>query len=239
MMNIQNIVAGALAVAVIGGIGFKALSVIENNNSYITVKGVSDRNVIADCAMWKITVVTEANTIKEAQEKMKKDMDIVTQFLKTEGISDTEIIDTYSKTHDKFYYGGDNENTRAKRFDLKGKIKIRTNDIKKVRAIKLKFPQLQEQGINVNDEVKYVYTKIDQLRIEMLQEAAKDSENRAQKIAETFDAKIVGLRNFVSGKFSISAEDATITSDNEWCEEYSLNKRLRVVVTSTFNLQTR
>ena len=124
MMNIQNIVAGALAVAVIGCIGFKALSVIENNNSYITVKGLSDRNVIADCAMWKITVVTEANTIKEAQEKMKKDMDIVTQFLKTEGISDTEIIDTYSKTHDKFYYGGDNENTRAKRFDLKGKILI-------------------------------------------------------------------------------------------------------------------
>ena len=73
----------------------------------------------------------------------------------------------------------------------------------------------------------------------MLQEAAKDSETRAQKIAETFGAKIIGLRNFTSGKFSISAEDAAVTSDNEWYEEYSLNKRLRVVVTGTFNLQTR
>lgn len=238
-MNIQNMVTGALIVAVVGGIGLKALNVVEKNNSYISVKGLSDRNVVADCAMWKITVITEANTIKEVQEKMNKDMDVVTKFLKTEGITDAEIVDTYSKTHDKFYYGGEREGTRTKRFDLKGKIKIRTNDIGKVRAIKSKFSQLQEQGININDEVKYVYTKIDQLRIEMLQEAAKDSENRAQKIAETFGAKIVGLRNFASGKFSISAEDATVTSDNEWYEEYSLNKRLRVVVTSTFNLQTR
>ena len=71
--------------------------------------------------MWKMTVVTEANTIKEAQEKMNKDMDIVTKFLKTEGIMDTEITDTYSKTHDKFYYGGERDNTRTKRFDLKGR----------------------------------------------------------------------------------------------------------------------
>ncbi len=238
-MNIQNMITGLLAVAIIGGVGLKTLNVIEKNNSYISVKGLSDRNVVADCAMWKITVVTEANTIKEAQEKMNKDMDIVTKFLKTEGIMDTEVTDTYSKTRDKFYYGCERDNTRTKRFDLKGKIKIRTNDINKVRAIKSKFSQLQEQGININDEVKYVYTKIDQLRIEMLQEAAKDSETRAQKIAETFGAKIIGLRNFTSGKFSISAEDAAVTSDNEWYEEYSLNKRLRVVVTGTFNLQTR
>ncbi len=236
-MNIQNMVTGLLTVAVIGGIGLKALNVMEKNNSYLSVKGLSDRNVVADCAIWKITVTTEANTIKEAQEKMNKDMEIVTKFLKKEGVTDAEVTDTYSKTRDKFYYGSDRENTRTKRFDLKGKIKIRTNDINKVRAIKSKFSQLQEQGININDEVKYIYTKIDQLRIEMLQEAAKDSENRARKIAETLGAKITGLRNFASGKFSISAEDAPTTSDNEWHQEYSLNKRLRVVVTSAFNLR--
>ena len=238
-MNIQNMVTGLLASVVIGGIGLKAVNVLEKNNSYISVKGLSDRNVVADCAVWQIKVVTEANTIKEAQEKMNKDMPTVTKFLKTEGITDKEIVDTDSKTHDKFYYGSNSDDKRTKRFDLTWKIKIMTNDINKVRTIKSKFSQLQEQGINVDDEVKYIYKKIDQLRIEMLQEAAKDSENRAKKIAETFAAKIIGLRNFASGKFSISAEDATVTSDNGWDEEYSLNKRLRVVVTSSFNIQAR
>lgn len=241
VMNIQNLAVGVLAVAVLGGIGIKAVKVLEQNNSYISVKGLADRSVVADNAVWTISVETEGNTVKEAQEKMNKDLETVTKFLKNEGIAEKEIVDINSKTHDKFYYGnsGSTDDCKVYRFNLKNSIKINTNEIQKIKVIKSKLAKLQEQGVQIGDEIKYIYTKFNELRIEMLQEAAKDSEKRAQKIAEALGAKITGLRNFASGKFSMSAEDESATSDREWSEEGSLNKRIRVVVTSSFNMKTK
>lgn len=117
------------------------------------------------------------------------------------------------------------------------RICIKTNEMNKIKMIRGKLASLHEQNIDVSDNIKYIYTKINKLRIDMLQEAAKDSEKRAFKIADALGAKITGLRNFASGKFSMTAEDQSITSDNEWHEEKSINKRIRVVVTSSFNLK--
>lgn len=236
-MNIQNLVVSLLGIAIIGGVGIKAVKVIEQNNSYISVKGLADRNVVADSAIWTISLSEDADTVKEAQEKLKKEFDTVKKFIKDLGIRDDEITGTDFETQDKFYWGIPNVEPKVKRYHMTIKISIKTNEINKTKTIRSKLTSLHEQNIDVSDSIKYIYTKIDKLRIEMLQDAAKDSEKRAFKVAEALGAKITGLRNFASGKFSMTAEDESITSDNQWQEEKSINKRIRVVVTSSFNLK--
>ena len=74
----------------------------------------------------------------------------------------------------------------------------------------------------------------------MIKEATLDSQERAQNVAETLGAKITGLRNLSTGRFAIYAEDVAVTQEwaDGWKEEASKKKRIRIIVTGTYNLNT-
>ena len=235
-MNTQNIAIGAIIAAAIGTVGYKGIAVIKEQSSYITTNGLSDRHVISDSAVCDLKIITEGETVKDAQAKMKKDYETVTQFLKKEGITPEEIADTDSEIEDKYRWGSDNKEKIA-RYEMITTITIKTQRVEKIRDVRAKLTELTGQSIQITNNTRYYYKNFDKLRIEMMKEAAKDSENRAKNVAESVVAKISGMRSMSSGRFSVSPEDSNYTSNDTWAEEHSLKKRIRVIVNGTFNLK--
>ena len=239
-MNFQNLVLGGIAIAVIGSVSYKGVDLIRQNSSYIKTNGLSDRHVISDSAVWKIRVITESNNIQEAQAKMQKDMNDVLKLLRDKGIRDEEIMDISSDITDKFRWT-DTPNNKMPRFEVENTIFVRVNTLgkieKSVHQAKKKMSELIEKGIRVTNEIHYYYKDIDKLRVEMIKEAAKDSKNRAENVAESIGAKITGVRNLSSGRFSIYPEDQSVPTEYNRAEERSMKKRVRVIVSGTYNLK--
>ncbi len=239
-MNIQNLVIGTVAIAVVGFIGHKGIETIKQNNSYITTNGLSDRYVVSDSAIWTLQIAAEGKNIKEAQEKMKADTDTVLKFLKKEGIKDEEITNQTPKIEDRYRWGSGSNEKSLPRFRVFNMITIKTQRLEQAEKAQEKTTELLENNIDIENNFRYFYKDIAKLRIDMIKEATLDSENRANNIAETLNKQVTGLRHLHTGRFAIYAEDVSITQDyaSEWTEEKSKKKRIRIIVTGTYNLKS-
>ena len=116
---------------------------------------------------------------------------------------------------------------------------LRESLLKEAKRMKRQLRR-QERLIDIENNFRYFYKDIAKLRIDMIKEATLDSENRANNIAETLNKQVTGLRHLHTGRFAIYAEDVSVTQDyaSEWTEEKSKKKRIRIIVTGTYNLKS-
>ncbi len=95
-----------------------------------------------------------------------------------------------------------------------------------------------EQGVELeSDAPEYIYTKLGDLKIQMLAEAARDSRVRAEQIASSTGAKIGPLRSARMGVIQINPADSTEVSNEGNNDTTSEEKDILTVVASTFALE--
>ena len=81
---------------------------------------------------------------------------------------------------------------------------------------------------------QFYYTKIGDLKIEMLGEAAKDAKERAEKIAASTGNSIGSVRSARMGVLQITAADSTEVSDSGIYDTSSIDKDMTAVVNVSF-----
>ncbi len=237
-MNITKNLLFLASLISITSIGYKGLDLIKSNNSYISTNGLSVRHVASDEAIWNITIINESDALKDAQEKLKKDKNFVLEFLKKCGFSTDEVSEGAIKIEDRLRYSSSKDMGEKKRFEIRETVSIKTQNLNLIEKSLTKLSELIEKNIQIEDSAKYFYKNLDKLRVEMIKEATKDSQNRAKNVAESINTQISGIRNLSTGNFSIMSEDSSATSENDWTEgENSVKKKIRVVVHGTFNLK--
>ncbi|MDR2075300.1 MAG: SIMPL domain-containing protein [Holosporales bacterium] len=227
-----------LGIAAFLFIGYKAVEVVDKSKFYISTNGLSDKIVKADYAKWSISIVDETNSLKDTQEKRKSDKKIVVDFLKKCGFKESEISEGGVRIEDQLRWSSEGEKNSKKKYSITDYFFVQTPNVDLVEKSATKISQLMDQNIRIeNNRVKYLYKDFEKLRIEMIEEAAKDSRNRADHIAKTSKRKIIGMRNFSTGRFSILAEDTSAESDRGWESESSIIKRVRVIVSASYDIE--
>jgi hypothetical protein len=234
-MELGKYIICLLGVAVFGFIGYRAVMVIEKSGIYISTNGLSDRIVKSDYAKWKISIINETDSLKDVQAKRKSDKKVVMDFVKKCGFKGEEIIECGTAIEDQLRWQEKTEG--KKKYSVKDNIIVQTSQVDLVDKSMVEISQLIDQDLRIDDHVSYLYKDFDKLRIEMLEEAAKDSKNRAEHIAKTNRRKITEMRNFSTGRFSIFAEDTSVDSDRDWDSENSIMKRVRVVVSASYDMK--
>lgn len=231
-LKISTAIFGIISLSVILCYG---IGIFKYYNSYIETNGVSIRHVVSDEAIWNLKIITEADTTKEALNKLQSDKKLVLEFLKDSGFNQNEISEEPTTIEDNFRYSVDKNKAR---FSVTGAFCIQSQNLEAIKNSTIKVSKLMENNIRPESKIRYLYKNMDKLRIDMIKEATKDSKNRAEKIADSLDAKIIGIRNISTGRFSIFSEDASVLSENDWNEgEDSIKKRVKVVVHGAFNLK--
>lgn len=199
---------------------------------YVTVKGLSEREVMADIAIWPIQVTVVSNDLSQIEKDLTRQSEIINEFFIEQGFLEEEINTGSPSIQDNRAnsYGGGAPSQY--RFTARRDFTIRTSDIDKLHEALAKIPSLIGEGVilgskNYWQQVEYMYTKLNEIKPDMIEEATKNARAAAEKFARDSDSEVGKIKSATQGLFSISNRDINTGHI----------KKVRVVSTVVFYLE--
>lgn len=219
-----------------------ALIHVKSGDQTVTVTGSARQRIKSDLVVWKAAVSYQAPQLSDAYKALSSSVPRVKQYLVSKGIPENEItISSITATtlHEKSKndVGEDVETGKITGYSLRQELEVRSSDVDKVSRIAREATELINQGILLESMApEYIYTKIADLKITMLAEAAKDAKVRAQQIASSTGSQIGNVRSAKMGVMQITAADSNEVSDSGINDTSSLEKDITAVVNVSFSV---
>jgi hypothetical protein len=207
------------------------------------VKGLVEREVKADQAVWSLRVRRAGDDLKDAQAKISADRDAVVAFLKKRGFKDGEIEPQPIVIFDKLARQyGQTQNERF-RYVVSAAVDIRTANVELVRSSLGATDELLKAGIVLDGEnegraanPRYVVSKFNELRPELLAEATKNARKIAEQFAADSGTRVGSIRSANQGTIQIFGTDGNDESA-PYSQTSTPAKKIRVVSTFEFELK--
>ncbi len=228
------VLTGALLASGIAASGFFISKTMYNSQVAINTaeaKGLAERRVTSDRANWEISFNVNGGrnmVIADLYKRFEANQNIIVDELLKAGFSREEI--TIGSAD---YYGqvfrNDAQEVVDRSYTLSGLIGVETNNVPLVATARAKIGKLIAKGISlVNKAPTYQFTKLNEIKPEMLKEATKNARIAATTFAENVGAKVGGIRFARQGGFSITDAGA------EYGDRFKIEKDVRVVTTISF-----
>jgi hypothetical protein len=196
-------------------------------------KGLAERRVEADRANWSLIFRVEGKKRKEIAdlyEKAEEHQRTVIDLLKQSGFDQDELeIGVIDYIHKEFR--DENQTLVDEKHQLVGSINVETDKVKLVSKVRAGVNKLIAQGIDIQNQAPtYRFTKLNEIKPDMLREATKNARVAANEFADNAGVKVGGIRNARQGGFYI--RDA----GESYGDTKKIDKDVRVVTTITFYL---
>jgi hypothetical protein len=229
-------VAIALAGLLIGG----GLSKVRQSEHVVTVKGISEREVKADLAIWPLRIVAASNDLATANADLAKSLQNIRAFLGENSIdaSDATLQDfSVTDAETNQYSGGSNAGAR---FVIHQTVVVRSMKPDLIRAASQRVSELVSKGVVLSSGGEYgsggptfVFTGLNALKPKMIGEATARAREAAEQFARDSHSSLGGITRGSQGLFEILPRDqaAGIT------EESQIVKTVRVVATIEYALK--
>ncbi|HEY7786184.1 MAG TPA: SIMPL domain-containing protein [Pyrinomonadaceae bacterium] len=226
---------GLVLAAVIGGWSFVRG---KRGDQVITVTGSARKNIRSDLVIWKSSVSYQAVTLADAYRSLSEAVPKVKAYLVSKGIPDNQITISAISSQTLHARNSDGEDTgQITGYSLRQELQVRSNDVDKISQIAREATELINQGILIESmPPEFHYTKLGDLKIEMLAEAAKDAKERAEKVAESTGSSIGSVKTARMGVMQITAADSNEVSDMGMNDTSSLDKTITAVVNVGFEI---
>ena len=208
-------------------------------NQTIRVTGSASQTVTSDKASWKINVKTVNPTLKEGYSKLNSDTKKIKQFFISNGIDekDIEISSINSYENNRRLSNGSYTN-EIESYNVYRHITVKSNDINKLTDLSKKADELVNQDINLNsDDVQYFVSNLDDIKVKMVGEAAKNAKDRAQSMIQGTNGKIGAMTGAKMGVFQIVPLDSTEVNDYGINDTSSIEKKVVATVSATFTVK--
>ena len=180
---------------------------------YVQVKGLSEREVQADLAVWPINAVLTGNDLKTLKAHIENQNKQVYQFFLDQGFNDAELTRGMVNITDarSNLYNNNNQYTGF-RYLSKSEFTVRTKNIKKLQKSLSESLTLMSQGIVLGSKnewrpIEYIFTGLNELKPSMIEEATTNARQVAEKFARDSDSKVGPIRVARQGQFSINDRD--------------------------------
>jgi hypothetical protein len=240
---LDRVAAGIVAVGVIigGGLIGHGFSSGRAADSFVSVKGVSEREVRADLAIWPIRLAGADDDLAGANRKVAVSVAGVKMFLARHGIDTTQlelvqftVTDAYANP-----YGPDRRPTN--RFVINQTVLVRSTKPELVLAASQQVSDLAAVGVAASsgDEYRggsgptFVFTGLNGLKPAMIAEATARAREAAEQFARDAQSDVGSIRQANQGVFEILARDQAPGIS----EESQINKTVRVVSTVSYFLR--
>ncbi len=243
LKNTQIIILGVcIAVATIASSvilsgGF--LKVMKFTREQISVTGSATKEIRSDYIVWRGEFSRREVDLKTAYTNLRSDLDKVKAYLNSKGVKEDELTicqvatETVYKKNEK---GNDTNDIQGYR--LSQGVEIRSYDVDKIDKVAREVTELIDQGIEFTSLApEYFYTKLDELKVEMLAKATQNAKQRAESMVKATGNKIGLMRNARMGVFQITPATSTDVSDWGVNDTSSLDKKVMAVVTVSFAIE--
>jgi hypothetical protein len=202
----------------------------------ITVTGSAKKQIRSDYVTWKGSFSRQSKSLSEAYSKLQGDLAIVKEYLNKKGISEDDY--TISSINTQVNYAllpNGYMSSEVDSYRLSQEIDLRSGDVDGITKISRESTSLIQDGVQFQSyPPMYFYTKIADLKVDMLALATKDAKDRAQKIAENAGAKLGKLKTAKMGVFQITPINSNEVSDYGINDTSSIEKEIMSVVNCTF-----
>lgn len=199
----------AVGIALSGYFLYLGIESFTTKDRVVTAKGLSERQVLADKAVWTISFGITGNSIEYLYERLEPKKQALVKFLKNNGISDEEIVFAPSTASDRSsWYDWDKKKGTIDQYELTGHMTVVSKDVEKVRQLQLRQLDLLHSGVILeNSYISYEYTGLNELKPEMVEEATRNARVVASKFADDANAKLGALKSARQGQFEVESDE--------------------------------
>lgn len=196
---------------------------------FVSVKGLSERDVKVDLVLWPISFTVNAPTLDGLHDSLQGAEGKIRAFLLRHGFSEDEWSAAPPIVTDRWeHYFGDNP--PADRFMAEGVVLLRTEKVDDVKATMPKVDELVKEDVLIRrsweHQPQFIFTRLNDIKPEMIAEATQEARKAAEQFAEDSGSRVGKIRTASQGYFTVEDLDS-YTPDV---------KRVRVVTTIEYSL---
>lgn len=210
-----HVLAGLFVAVGIIVLGFSLKSGIKGfiqKERVVSVKGLAEKEVEADRVIWPLSYKDIGDNLSVLYNHMEKKNNTIISFLKANGIEESEITVAAPEIIDMQAERYGNNNVPY-RYNVTSVLTVTSSKVNLVRKLMTSQSDLLKEGIAISGgdyryTTQFLFTKLNEVKPGMIEEATKNARATAQKFAEDSDSKLGKIRSASQGQFSISDRDA-------------------------------
>ena len=220
----------------------------DRNNIRIT--GSAKKRIASDLIQWSATIESKGSDRTAAYVSLKGGTDKVVAFLKAQGIKPDDIKTQSASITEEFEMVREDkvlpgttvpvrtETRKSTGFRAIQVVSVSSPDVPQIEKASREITSLLEQGVFVtSNSPNYYYTRLGELKLEMLAEAAKDARNRAENILRSAGNTGIGpLVDSSMGIININPANSTETSTEGNNDTSSYEKDIITIVRAEYKV---
>ena len=225
------ILGGAVALGLAVGGYFIGHGLLKARSSerFVTVKGLAEREVKADLAIWPLVFAVTADDLVTLQARADDSARKIRAFLEHD-FKDEPVSVSAPRVQDREAQGVMRDQANLSRYVAEVTVTLRTSRVDAVKAALERSGELVKQGVaivqNYEARTDYLFTQLDQVKPDMIAAATKDARRAAEQFASDSGSHVGAIRHAQQGYFTVEDRDP-------FSPEF---KRVRVVTTVEFFL---
>jgi hypothetical protein len=239
-----------LAIAMVISFGINALFIgrslqrFKTEDRSISVKGFSEREVKADLVVWNIQTRIVCDNLMEGSKQVEGSKNQIVKFLLQNQIKSEEIItEGISVIDKKANQYGNFQQDNSPRYLVSQIIQIRSSNVDQVQTVSRMTGELLQAGVVISNNeygnpIQFYFTKLNDIKPEMISEATQKAREAARKFATENDASLGRLKMATQGLFTIVDRTASLsTGDGGYSSGTNdLYKKVRVVISAEYSI---
>jgi len=236
---VASAVVVAAGIAAGGALAGSGLSRARLSDRSVTVKGIAERDVRADAAIWPLRLVAADNDLGQANRQLAAAEEKVKAFLERRGIPATDSAPQGFRVADAFADPYRPAGQVARRYVVEVTVLVRSSRPDVVLAASQAVSELIQEGVVLSTRGDYessgpifLFTGLNAVKPPMIAEATARGREAAEQFARDSKSRLAGIRRASQGLFEILPRDQAPGIR----EEGQIDKRVRVVSTIEYFL---
>lgn len=194
----------------------------------IKVTGLGKADFSSDLIVWEGRYNAESSNLKQAYLILEQNKATINEYLSKKGINPKDLVFSAVTTQEtsKQIYSPDGNyiGQEFTGYQLSQSVQIESKEVDKIEKISREITELLNQGVQLYSEPpRYYYTKLADLKIEMISKATEDARLRAEKISEFSGGKLGELKSANMGIFQITGQNSK--EDYSWGGTFNTSSR--------------
>jgi uncharacterized protein len=225
------IAAGVLALGMVVG-GYllgNGLVRARHADRSVTVRGLAERDVQADLAVWTLNYSKQGTDLATVQAAIERDTQAIGRFFAALGFP-ADALKPAGAGVNQFYNNG------VETITINQRLQLRTTDIARAQQAVARQFDLVRQGVLLQEGsgMTYSFTRLNDIKPEMVAAATRDARAAAEQFAKDSATSVGDIKSATQGYFSIEARDGEQAG---FGVADTPNKKVRVVTTVDFYLR--
>ena len=208
------------------------------SQNVISTTGSAYEIVKSDSGSLEFEINVKRPTKQLAYQVLQEQNKIVKKYLEDKKISDIEIKRSNGYYSYKVNPNTGNSTNETDAYNMSQNILIKSDNVELIKEISTDIARLINEGVDINVyEPSYNYSKLSDLKVQLLEKASVDAKNRANSMLKPTHNSAGKIQSVRMGVYQITPVESTSVSDEGINDTSSIDKKVTAVANITFKIK--